>query len=67
MDKQFDDFMEQAFGKKRPISLKRSVEADILSSFALSDELVGYLVKMGFNQREIPGLSLDLLKLHRRA
>ena len=67
MDKQFDDFMFEAFGKKRPIRLKRSVEADILSSFALSDELVGYLVKMGFNQREIPGLNMDLLKLHRRA
>ena len=70
----FDDYMKREHNKTRkqvnrtpPIRLRRSVEADILASFDLSDELVGYLCKMGFNQREIPGLSLDLLKLHRRA
>jgi len=60
----FDDAMRQRGKVKR---LKPDIEADILASFDLSDELVGYLCKMGFEQREIPALNMDLLKLHRRA
>lgn len=55
--------MFEAFGKKRPIRLKRLVEADMLASFALADELIDYLIKMGFRQREIPDLSLNLFTL----
>ena len=50
--------------RKPPIQLRRSVEADILASFALSDELVGYLCKMGFEQREIPALNMNLFEVH---
>ena len=63
MDKQFDDFMEQAFGKKIPIRLKRPVEADILAGIALANELMDYLCKMGFRQNEIHDLSLNLFTL----
>ena len=56
--------MEWQFnGKKRPIRLRRSVEDKILAGFALSDELVGYLCKMGFEQREIPALNLNLFEV----
>ena len=63
MDKQFDDFMEQAFGKKRPIRLKRPVEADILAGIALANELMGHLCKMGFRQMEVHDLSMNLFAL----
>ena len=66
----FDDYMKREHGKTRkqvnrtpPIKLKRSMEADILASFDLSDELVGYLCKMGFEQREIPALNLNLFEV----
>ena len=68
MTKQFDDFMDKRkqVNRKPPIQLRRSVESQILASFALSDELVGYLCKMGFEQREIPALNLNLFELEKK-
>ena len=60
----FDDAMRRRGKVKR---LKPDIEADILASFDLSDELVMLLCRCGFRQKEIPGLNMDLFKLHRRA